>query len=78
MSRKVTISSWVDLWEDVEIWVSITLLALEITQSCGIAYITLTGWILHVERYFSFYRLSDEEMIEAVVVGLDGDALLWF
>lgn len=36
------------------------------------------GWIMRVERYFAFYRLSEEEKIEAAVVGLDGDALLWF
>lgn len=36
------------------------------------------GWILRVERYFSFYRLSAEEMLEAVTVALDGDALRWY
>lgn len=35
-------------------------------------------WILRAERYFSFYRLSEEEQLEAAVVSLDGDALLWY
>lgn len=36
------------------------------------------GWILRVERYFGFYRLTEEEMLEAVVVAMEGDALRWF
>lgn len=36
------------------------------------------GWILRAERYFSFYRLNEEEKIEATVVALEGQALLWF
>lgn len=36
------------------------------------------GWILRAERYFNFDRLSEEDKIEAVVVALEGDALLWF
>lgn len=36
------------------------------------------GWILRVERYFAFYRLTEEEMLEAVAVALDGDALRWY
>lgn len=36
------------------------------------------GWILRAERYFSFYRLNEEEKLEAAVVGLDGEALLWY
>lgn len=36
------------------------------------------GWILRAERYFHFYRLGDEEALEAAVVSLDGDALLWY
>ncbi|XP_074323394.1 uncharacterized protein LOC141660315 [Apium graveolens] len=36
------------------------------------------GWIMRVERYFNFYRLSEEERLEAVVVALEGDALHWF
>lgn len=36
------------------------------------------GWLLRAERYFSFYRLSEEEKLEAAVVGFDGDALLWY
>lgn len=36
------------------------------------------GWILRAERYFQFYRLSEEDKIKAAVVALEGDALLWF
>lgn len=36
------------------------------------------GWILRAERYFKFYRLTDDEQMEAAVVSLDGDALLWY
>lgn len=36
------------------------------------------GWILRAERYFAFYRLNDEEKLEAAVVGFDGDALVWY
>lgn len=36
------------------------------------------GWILGAERYFRFYRLSEEDQLEAVVVALNDDALLWF
>lgn len=36
------------------------------------------GWILRVERYFAFYRLTEEEMLEAVGVAMDGDALRWY
>lgn len=36
------------------------------------------GWILRVERYFKFYRLTEEEMLEAVAVAMDGDALRWY
>lgn len=36
------------------------------------------GWILRVERYFGFYRLNEEEMLEAVVITMEGDALRWF
>ncbi|XP_057251720.1 uncharacterized protein LOC104883522 isoform X2 [Beta vulgaris subsp. vulgaris] len=36
------------------------------------------GWILRAERFFQFYRLTEEEKIEAAVVSLDGDALLWY
>lgn len=36
------------------------------------------GWILRAERYFKFYRLTEEEQVEAAVVSLDGDALLWY
>lgn len=36
------------------------------------------GWILRVERYFSFYRLNEEEKMEAAVVGMEGEALSWY
>lgn len=36
------------------------------------------GWILRAERYFQFYRLTEEDKIEAAIVSLEGDALLWF
>lgn len=36
------------------------------------------GWILRVERYFGFYRLTEDEMLEAVVVAMEGDALRWY
>ncbi|KAL4591834.1 hypothetical protein LXL04_004807 [Taraxacum kok-saghyz] len=36
------------------------------------------GWILRAERYFRFYKLPEEDKIEAAVVSLEGDALLWY
>ncbi|CAH1440276.1 unnamed protein product [Lactuca virosa] len=36
------------------------------------------GWILRAERYFNFYKLSEADKLEAAVVALEGDALLWF
>lgn len=36
------------------------------------------GWILRVERYFGFYKLTEAEMLDAVVVALEGDALRWY
>lgn len=33
------------------------------------------GWILRVDRYFNFYKLSEKERLEAVVVALEGDVL---
>ncbi|XP_074346704.1 uncharacterized protein LOC141685510 [Apium graveolens] len=36
------------------------------------------GWILRVERYFQFYKLAEEEMLNAVAVALEGDALRWY
>ena len=35
-------------------------------------------WILQAERYFHFHRLMEEEILEATVVTLEGDALRWF
>ena len=36
------------------------------------------GWILRAERFFNFYGLAEEEKVEATVVALEGQALLWF
>lgn len=36
------------------------------------------GWILRAERYFKFHHLDEEDKVEAAVVALEGDALLWF
>lgn len=36
------------------------------------------GWIMRIERYFAFYRLTEAEKLEAVVVALEGDALRWY
>lgn len=36
------------------------------------------GWIIRAERFFQFYRLTEEEQVEAAVVSMDGDALLWY
>lgn len=36
------------------------------------------GWILRAERYFRFYRLSENDKIEAAVVSMEGDALSGF
>lgn len=36
------------------------------------------GWILRAERFFNFYGLTKEEKVEATVVALEGQALLWF
>ncbi|KAL2904878.1 Galactocerebrosidase [Bienertia sinuspersici] len=36
------------------------------------------GWIIRAKRYFNFYRLLAEEKVEAAVVALEGDALLWY
>ena len=35
------------------------------------------SWIIQAERYFQFYNLI-EEVMEAIVVSVEGDALLWF
>lgn len=36
------------------------------------------GWLLRVERYFSIYGLTEGEMLEAVVIAMEGDALRWY
>ncbi|KAK1357636.1 hypothetical protein POM88_050892 [Heracleum sosnowskyi] len=36
------------------------------------------GWIFRVERYFMFYRLTESEMLEAVAVALEVNALRWY
>ncbi|XP_074347938.1 uncharacterized protein LOC141686775 [Apium graveolens] len=33
------------------------------------------GWILRVERYFTFYKLTEADMLEVMVVAFEGDAL---
>lgn len=34
--------------------------------------------IIRAERFFQFYRLTEDEQVEAAVVSMDGDALLWY
>ena len=36
------------------------------------------GWIFRAERYNLLNRLSEEHMLEAAIIGLEGDALTWF
>ena len=36
------------------------------------------GCILRAERFFHFYRLGEEDQLEAAIVTLEGDALLWY
>ena len=36
------------------------------------------GWILKAERYFSLQRFTNEDKLEAAVIGFKGDALLWY
>ena len=36
------------------------------------------GWILRAERFFHLYRLGEEDQLEAAIVALEGDALLWY
>lgn len=36
------------------------------------------GLILRAERFFNFYGLTVGEKVEAIVVALEGQALLWF
>ena len=36
------------------------------------------GWVFRVERFYLLNRLSEAEMLEAAIIGLDGDALTWF
>ena len=36
------------------------------------------GWILKTERYYGLHRFSNEEKLEAVVIGIEGDTLLWY
>lgn len=35
-------------------------------------------WILRVERYFQFYRMTEVEMLDAAVVAMEGDTLRWY
>ena len=34
-------------------------------------------WILKVEKYFSYYQLSDKQKMEVSVVCLEGEAMMW-
>lgn len=34
--------------------------------------------ILRMEKYFDFYKLSENEKMDAGVVSMEGDALWWF
>lgn len=36
------------------------------------------GWVLRAERYFHFYRMSEEEMLDAAAIAMDRDALRWY
>lgn len=36
------------------------------------------GWILRVVRYFFRYGLSENKKLEAAVVFMDGDAIMWY
>lgn len=36
------------------------------------------GWLAKIERYFQIYRLTEEAMLEASAVAMEGDALRWF
>lgn len=36
------------------------------------------GWILQAERYFMFYRSSEEEKKEIAFYSMAGEALIWF
>ena len=34
--------------------------------------------LMKAENYFTFYRLNDEEKVEATVVSMEGEALVWY
>lgn len=36
------------------------------------------GWILRAERFFDFYGLTEKEKVEATIVALESQTLLWF
>ena len=36
------------------------------------------GWISRVERYFHYYRMSDDSMVEIAAIQLEGDAIQWY
>lgn len=38
----------------------------------------LEGWLMEAEKRLMLYLLSEEDKIEAAVVFLDGEALLWY
>ena len=36
------------------------------------------GWVYKTERYFLLMHLTEAQMLETAIIGLDGDALTWF
>ncbi|RZS16906.1 hypothetical protein BHM03_00048977 [Ensete ventricosum] len=36
------------------------------------------GWISRVERYFRYYRTSDDSMVDIVVIHLERDTIQWY
>ena len=35
-------------------------------------------WIRKAEKYFSFYRMSEEEKVEVAVLSLEEEAFMWY
>ena len=36
------------------------------------------GWISRAKRYFRYYRMSDDAMVEIAIIHLEGDAIQWY
>lgn len=36
------------------------------------------GWVLRIERYYNFYRITEEKMLDAAAVAIEGEALSWY